>query len=189
MSVKNYSYILHLFNLFEPYVNSHINIIDINKNNEFKNLKIYSTGRFKTVSLPQLTKYYNLFYKEDKVLGKYVKIVPNELKYDFDSIALAHLIMGDGNYLKERGIIRIYTNSFNKSDVNLLSNIIYDNLGITNKVVHDRRNQYIIHIEKISLELTKDLVLQYIHPSMYYKLGLGSEPKKSFNYLNIIDYI
>jgi LAGLIDADG DNA endonuclease family len=68
MSVKNYSYILHLYNLFEPYINSHINIIDINKNNELNDLKVYSTGRFKTVSLPQLVKYYNLFYKEDKLL-------------------------------------------------------------------------------------------------------------------------
>ena len=86
MSVKNYSYILHLFNLFEPYVNSHIKIIDINKNNELNDFKVYSTGRFKTVSLPQLVKYYNLFYKEDKVLDKWINIVPSELKYDFDSI-------------------------------------------------------------------------------------------------------
>lgn len=189
MSVKNYSYILHLFNLFEPYVNSHIKIIDINKNNELNDFKVYSTGRFKTVSLPQLVKYYNLFYKEDKVLDKWINIVPSELKYDFDSISLAHLIMGDGNYLKERGIIRIYTNSFSKSHVHLLSNIIDENLGIKNKVIHDRRGQYIIHIEKMSVELTKNLVLQYMHPSLYYKLGLETELKNNFNYFNILNSI
>lgn len=189
MSVKNYSYILHLFNLFEPYVNSDIKIIDINKNNKLNDLKVYSTGRFKTVSLPQLVKYYNLFYKEDKVVEKWIKIVPSELKHNFDSISLAHLIMGDGNYLKERGIIRIYTNSFSRSHVILLSNIIYENLGVKNKVVHDRKGQYIIHIEKMSFELTKDLVLQYMHPSMYYKLGLEAESKNNFNYLNILDSI
>jgi hypothetical protein len=97
--------------------------------------------------------------------------------------------MGDGNYLNDRGIIRIYTNSFSKSDVILLSNIIYENLGIKNKVIHDRKDQYIIHIDKMSIELTKNLVLQYMHPSMYYKLGLECEPKKNFNYLNIINSI
>lgn len=189
MSLKNYSYILHLFNLFEPYVNSPIHIIDITKNNETDNLNIYRTARFKTVSLPQLVKYYNFFYKENIVLNKWIKVVPKELMQDFDYISLAHLIMGDGNYLKERGIIRIYTNSFSKSHVNLLSNTIYENLGIINKVVHDRKDQYVIHIEKRSLELTKDLVLQYMHPSMYYKLGLKSESDNNFNYLNIIDSI
>jgi hypothetical protein len=136
-----------------------------------------------------LVKYYNLFYKEDKILKKWIKIIPEDLKYDFDSLGLAHLIKGDGNYLKERGIIRIYTNSFSKSHVILLSNIIYENLGIKNKVIHDRKDQYIIHIDKISFELIKDLVLQYMRPSMYYKLGLDCDSKKNFNYLNIINSI
>lgn len=59
--------------------------------------------------------------------------------------------MGDGNLKLPDKILRIYTNSFIKEDVELLA------LGITNKlvacllktkVVHDRNNQYIITISK-----------------------------------------
>ena len=63
--------------------------------------------------------------------------------------------MGDGNYLKERNIIRIYTNSFTKNNVILLSNIINDNLSISCKVIHNRNNQYIIVIEKGNVDLTR----------------------------------
>jgi len=43
--------------------------------------------------------------------------------------------MGDGNFLADRNVIRIYINSFCKNDVFLLSNIIKENLSIDNKVV------------------------------------------------------
>jgi len=96
-----------------------------------------------------------------------------ELKNNFNAISLAHLIMGDGNYLNKRNIIRIYTNSFTEKDVKLLSNIIIDNLGINNKVVFDRKNQYIIVIEKDNINHTRDILLPYMHPSMLYKLGIN----------------
>jgi len=94
-----------------------------------------------------------------------------ELKNNFNAISLAHLFMGDGNYLNTRNIIRIYTNSYTEKDVRLLSNIITDNLGIDTKVVFDRKDQYIIVIENINH--TRDLLLPYMHPSMLYKLGIN----------------
>jgi len=111
-----------------------------------------------------------------------------ELKYNFNGISLAHLIMGDGNFLSEKNIIRIYTNSFNKEDVILLSNIINENLGIKNKVVHDRNSQYIIIIEKDNVNLTREITLPYMHPSMLYKLGIkiNSIFNNKFDYINII---
>jgi hypothetical protein len=119
-------------------------------------------------------------------------VVPLELKYNFNAISMAHLIMGDGNYLSERNIIRIYTNSFTKENVDFLSNIIYSNLYIKNKVIHDRNNQYIIIIiEKEYINYTREIILPYMHPSMLYKLGL-KEDNISFNkfdYFNIIDNI
>jgi len=189
MSMKNYPYVLHLYNLFEPYINSDIITIDIKNKSNLNEQKIYTTVRFKTISLPHLVKYYNIFYKENKSTKNRIKVVPNQLKYNFDSIALAHLIMGDGNYIKEMDVIRLYTNSFDKSNVNLLSKIIKKNLGIDNKVIHDRNNQYIIKIEKSSINLTRNLVLQYMHPCMYYKLGLELDLNKGFDYSKIIDLI
>src|SRR5579871_7054788 len=139
MSMKNYSYILHLYNLFEPYINDDVKIIDIKNKNQLNNIKIYTTVRFKTVSIPHIVKYYNIFYKENNITKKQMKVVPEELRYDFDSIALAHLIMGDGYYHKKKGII-LCTHCFDKSDVSLLSNIIKENLSIDNKVVHYKNN-------------------------------------------------
>lgn len=114
-----------------------------------------------------------------------------ELKHNFNAISLAHLIMGDGNYLKERNIIRIYTNSFTQNNVILLSNIINDNLSISCKVIHDRNNQYIIVIEKGNVDLTREITLPYMHPSMLYKLGIPKDIISSykFDYFNIINEI
>ena len=46
------------------------------------------------------------------------------------------------------GIIRIYTNSFSKEEVELLASSITVKLNILTRVVHDRNNQYVITISK-----------------------------------------
>jgi hypothetical protein len=113
------------------------------------------------------------------------------LKYNFNAIFLAHLIMGDSNYLKERNIIRIYTNSYTQSVVILLSDIMKESLSISNKVIHDRNNQYIIIIKKDNVDLTRKIVLPYMHPSMEYKLGIQKDTifNFKFDYFNIINKI
>ena len=173
MSMNSYPYIFHLYNLFEPYIDTYLKTLDIKSSNPVELGKKYTTVRFKTISMPQLLYYYNIFYKKNIINKKFEKIVPVELKNNFNAISLAHLIMGDGNYLNKRNIIRIYTNSFTEKDVKLLSNIIIDNLGINNKVVFDRKNQYIIVIEKDNINHTRDILLPYMHPSMLYKLGIN----------------
>jgi len=171
MSMNSYPYIFHLYNLFEPYIDTDLKTLDIKSSNSVQPDKKYTTVRFKTISMPQLLYYYNIFYKKNIINNKFEKIVPMELKNNFNAISLAHLIMGDGNYLNTRNIIRIYTNSYTEKDVRLLSNIITDNLGIDTKVVFDRKDQYIIVIENVNY--TRDLLLPYMHPSMLYKLGIN----------------
>jgi len=80
--------------------------------------------------------------------------------------------MGDGNLKLPDEIIRIYTNSFTKEEVELLSLAITKKLNILSKVVHDRNDQYMITISKSQLPLVRELIKVYMHPSMYYKLGL-----------------
>ena len=171
MSINSYPYIFHLYNLFEPYIDTDLKTLDIKSSNSVESDKKYTTVRFKTISMPLLLYYYNIFYKKNIINNKFEKIVPIELKNNFNAISLAHLIMGDGNYLNTRNIIRIYTNSYTEKDVRLLSNIIRDNLGIDTKVVFDRKDQYIIVIENINH--TRDLLLPYMHPCMLYKLGIN----------------
>lgn len=99
--------------------------------------------------------------------------------------------MGNGNYMDKRNIIRIFINSFTKNDVIFLSNVINENLHIKNKVICDRKNQYIIIIEKNYVNLTRKIVLPYIHPSMLYKLSIQTnrDINSKFNYLDIINNI
>jgi hypothetical protein len=73
--------------------------------------------------------------------------------------------MGDGNYLKERNLIRIYTNSFIRDNVIFLSNIIKKFLNINSKVIHDRNNQYIIILENKDINLAREVILPFMHPS------------------------
>jgi len=186
MSMNNYPYIFHLYNLFEPYIDTDLKIIDV------KNLdKIYTTVRFKTISLPQLLYYYNIFYKKSVIDNKTKKVVPKELDNKFNALSLAHLIMGDGNYLKERNIIRIYTNSFIRDDVIFLSHVINKFLNIKCKVIHDRYNQYIINIVKEDINLTREVLLPFMHPSMLYKLGIEDNIFliKKFDYFSILNNI
>jgi hypothetical protein len=186
MSMNNYPYIFHLYNLFEPYIDTDLKIMDVNKL-----YKTYCIVRFKTISLPKLLYYYNIFYKKSVVDNKIKKIVPKEIYNKFNEISLAHLIMGDGNFLKERNIIRIYTNSFNKEDVLFLYNIINKLLYIKSKVVHDRNDQFIIIIEKDDINIVHNNIVPFMHPSMLYKLGIQDNNTliKKFDYLSILNDI
>jgi len=154
MSVENLPSIIHIYNLFEPYIDTVLNITIL-----YDLLKLIISNTFKTVSMPKLVFFYNIFYLYSKKDNKVKKIMPLEIESNFNEISLAHLIMGDGNYLNDRNIIRIYTNSFTNTDVLLLSNVINKNLCIRNKVVHDRNNQYIIIIEKDNVNNTRDIIL------------------------------
>lgn len=103
-------------------------------------------------------------------------------------VVLAHLIMGDGNLKPKDNIIRIYTNSFSKEDVERLGIAITKKLGIIVKVVSDRNNQYLITISRNQLELVRSIILPYMHPSMVYKLGLEAKNIKR-QYFKLEDHL
>ena len=114
--IKNAPYLLHLFNLLEPYTNSHPNITKVyNKHTKSDNMII----KFKTVSLPIFIFYHNMFYTYDYTYNKYIKILPLNIKDLMTPVVLAHLIMGDGNFKVIDKIIRIYTNSFSEKSTNI----------------------------------------------------------------------
>ena len=190
--LKNSPYLLHLFNLLEPYTNSPPDIASVyNKKTNSNNMVI----KFKTVSLPVFIFYHNMFYAYDYTLKKYVKRLPLNIQSLITPVVLAHLIMGDGNFKIKDKIIRIYTNSFSKQEVQILAEVITKKLGIKTKTVHDRNGQYMITISKTQLKTVKLLIQRYMHDSMLYKLGVVYTPNTrkvesiSFNYLKYIDEI
>lgn len=183
-SIKHAPYLMHLFVLFEPYIETGPDVIStFNSKTKTYNIII----KFKTVSLPLFMFYHKLFYKSNPE-EKYVKFIPQNIEQYINPVVLAHLIMGDGNLKSKDDIIRIYTNSFTKEEVELLALAISKKLRILTKVVHDRKDQYIIVISKDQLIKVRELLIPYMHPSMYYKLGLENSNFK-FNYKNIIDYV
>ena len=94
ISIINSGYALHLYNLFETYINSDLKILDIKGSNNILSIKMYSTIRFKTILMSQLLYYYNFFYIKNIITNKWQKIVPLELKSNFNTVSLAYLIMG-----------------------------------------------------------------------------------------------
>lgn len=180
--LKHASYFFHLYNLFEPYVGTSPDVTTVyNKKTKSDNMII----KFKTQSLPLFVYYYNMFYKLNSSTGGFVKCIPANIEELMTPVVLAHLIMGDGNIKLPDHIIRIYTNSFTKEEVERLASAINSKLNILIRAVHDRNGQYILVISKDQLTKVRDLVLPYMHPSMYYKLGIVQSDIDSFYYSKI----
>jgi len=53
MSMNSYLYIFHLYNLFEPYIDTYLKTLDIKSSNPVELGKKYTTVRFKTISMSQ----------------------------------------------------------------------------------------------------------------------------------------
>ena len=131
--------------------------------------------KFKTLSIPQLIYYYELFYVEGK------KLIPSNIEL-ITPVGLAHLIKGDGNLKQPDKIIRIYTNSFTKQDVELLALAIINKFNVKTRVVHVRNNQYIIIISKSELSKVNNLIKDYMHPYMFYKIDSENNSFHNFDY-------
>jgi len=169
---KHSSYLNFLYKLFEPYTNTEPTSISVlNKRTNVTSEVV----RFKTVMLPQLVSYHSMFYQKSSTSNKLVKIVPSNIIELMSPVVLAHLIMGDGNLKRPDLIIRIYTNSFTKSEVDLLAIAITQKLGIIAKATLDRNGQYMITISKSELPLVVAQLKAHIYSTMSYKLGLQPE--------------
>lgn len=116
-----------------------------------------------------------MFYKYHESTGRYVKVVPAGIIELLTPVALAYLIMGDGNYDSVRNRVRIYTNSFTKKDVERLAEAINKNFGIYAGVMLDRKDQYIITIGAKELDKLRSLVLPHMVPSMKYRVGVSND--------------
>ena len=124
--------------LFKDFIKTPVKTIEIKSQNK---TKIYTNFRLKTVSLPVFNFYFNMFYEFNIEKNKYIKIIPHNISDLLDPVVLAYLIMTDGNFDTSRNRVRIYTNSYNKADVERLALAINDKLGIYAGVLHDRKNQ------------------------------------------------
>ena len=164
---KYKSLAFHIGELFKDYMSNPVKPIEIKGKN-----KVYINYRLKTKTLPVFNSYYEMFYKFNHLTNKYVKIVPDNILDLMDPIVLAYLIQGDGNFDKSRNRVRIYTNSYQKLEVENLALAIKTKLSIYTAPLHDRKDQWILTIGANNLDLLRKIVIPYFHPTMYYRLGL-----------------
>ena len=132
---------------------------------------LHTSFRFKTRSLTIFSYYFVMFYTFNPATGRYVKVVPQNIPDLLTPVVLAYLIMSDGNFDIGRNRVRIYTNSFTKSDVERLASAIQSKFGINTGVLADKKDQYIITIGAKELAKLRELVLPHMLDSMKYRVG------------------
>lgn len=125
--------------------------------------KVRDFYRFRTFTYSSFNLIYELFY-----INK-VKIVPAVIVDYLSPIALAVWIMDDG--CKASSGLKIATNSFTLQEVEFLCKVLNNKYQFEAKP-HSAGvpNQYVIYINRKSIEKLAKLVKPYIHPSITYKL-------------------
>ena len=101
--------------------------------------EIYSSMQFKTLALPCLNYYYDLFYKEGK------KIIPSNISDLLTARAFAYWISDDGG-IGADGQTILYCQSYSLEEVTLLTNALENNFKLRTRVHEIRPNQRIIVI-------------------------------------------
>lgn len=116
---------------------------------------------FKTRAIPFFTRYYELFYVNN------VKTIPLNIASYLTPVAVAFWVMDDGGL---NGGLCLNTQGFTVAGIDLL----VDALNVNYNISYRRREKqhYIIYVPKADLRVLTPLLLPYMHPSTYYKLGL-----------------
>lgn len=123
--------------------------------------------QFFSRSLPCFTELYSLFYVNK------IKVIPANIYDLLTPVALAHLIMGDGE-ARTAGLV-ICTNSFSVQDVVRLMNVLIIRYGLECLLRLKKQNQkieYLIYIRQSSMPILRSIVTPYLHSSMHYKLKI-----------------
>jgi len=161
------AYLLHLYKLFQVFVNTPPAITTIvDKNTERSRYNLH----FSTLALPCFNKYYELFYVDGK------KQIPTNIVEYLTPVGLAYWIMDDGSYTGAG--LRLSTNAFDKKDLNLLIDALEKNFSITAtiNVQYKDKDQNTLYITKAQLPQLKLLVSEYMCPDMMSKLGEVLKP-------------
>ena len=108
-------------------------------------------------------------FEEFYVNGK--KVIPANIADLLTSVSLAYWIMDDDGFTGNG--LKLYTNAFKLEDLNLLVDAINKNFTIS-VTIHKSsiEHQYTLYISKKQLPLVIELVKEYMHPSMLYKLNI-----------------
>jgi ubiquinol-cytochrome c reductase cytochrome b subunit len=131
---------------------------------------IYRGYEFNTYTFRSFDWIYKLFYHKGK------KIINKEIEYYITPLSLAVWIMDNGGWVKHG--VRISTNAFTYSEVELLTQILFRKFGLLTSIqkltkIHEENvYMYSIYIKSGSIPLLRKIIQPFIHPTMLYKIGL-----------------
>lgn len=157
-SIDQKEYILWKYSLLKQWILSEPRYYE--KNNSLT---------IRTISHPELTRLREIFYEGKR------KIIPKNIsEFIKNPLVLAIWFMDDGNVVINRGKLRGYhlnTQSFTYSENSLLVETL-KNYYCINPSIEKNKNSYRLAIyKKESREIFRNLVNDYLLPSMKYKLG------------------
>lgn len=126
--------------------------------------------RFLTISHPQLTEIYQIFYQKNR------KIIPKDIeKLLISPFALAVWVMDDGN--RNRDALFLNTQNFSLQDQNKLCRCLKNNFGLESAInkhsISNDRQLYRIRINTDSTKRLYYLIQEYLLPSMHYKITVS----------------
>ncbi len=122
--------------------------------------KNYNFAEFVTLTHPEFTRFYRLFYRNGK------KVVPKNIREGLSSLGLAVWIMDDG--ASEYSGLSIQTHSFRERDVNTLMETIGENFGIE-VIKRKNKGRWVIYFPKASLPRLLEKVGKLVLPEFKYK--------------------
>ena len=122
---------------------------------------------FNTFTFASFDWIHDLFY--DKQGTKYIS---KEIEKYLTPLALAIWLSDDGGWANPG--VRIATNSFKLEEVKILVSILENKFSLSCTIQHLKDiDKYSIYIKGSSVPTLKNIILPYLHPSMYHKLNIN----------------
>jgi len=156
-------YLLELYNIFKNVCSAAPKVS--NPRPDKRTGVVNSFIRFNTLSLPCFNKFYDMFY-----LGGQ-KVVPQNIAELLTALALAHWIADDGSFHKSHRCVVLCTDSFKKSEVELLAQTLNDKWDLECSV-NKGSSGYRIRIPARSLPILQSLCGAHMPTMMRHKIGL-----------------
>lgn len=159
-TVKNYDYAEWLYQIFRNLVRMPLRKRTVNS----FGADFIRVG-FTTLSIPDFLYFRGLFYKNK------TKIIPLDIDQFLTNIGLTVWFMDDGSYKSKecRGKL-ICTHNFKSEEIDHLCQVLKDRFGLE-AIPRKQIDGIEIYIRASSFSRLEKLVLPYLLPSFYYKIG------------------
>lgn len=167
----HYSYIMHKYDILKDYCTSEVSYSEVFDQQMQKTYKRYMLN---TVFTNSFRFYGQHFYTKKEQHWK--KTIPSDIHKYLTPRAVAFWYMENGalTWKGKSNAVRFCTDSFEIHEIELLKKALEKNFSL--KVSRQTKNNICrISIAEESYPILKDLIVEHLHPSMYYKFPDGNK--------------